>query len=881
MGAVELEQQQQQQQQQAGQQAERQKLQQARLYGASIELVDFLEPEHDGIDHDDDVRWLMPTAERLAAGLRAKQAGGRLFSAASAAAKAARARAPAPACEGASGEKGSLRLYHAAAAHYAEAVGYFRPEPSELKREQQRLRVQGARRDKDSQEKKTQKQQGADGSEEGDEQDEEGWGALCVRAEATFLRERVLSSDRQAVVEMLLRPCHLNLSMCALKLCQYKRAAGHADRALELGRLCEPAAKDVKADAKALYRKGMALAGMAELRQARECMLDAARIAVQGSAQQKEAQRQAAAMGKRLKEQKQRNKKSFGKMFERMQREDAEQGEGEGEGEGEDVYRRYQERQPSEPRGDLSHHPLVQWLARDKRHDGDYSASTDAGGWKNNPSFPQSHFGVKDQEEADTSNAHAANEGVKEEAEAKTKTMEKEKQKQKATREKAPAPAPAPEPEPELMPKAVPDSAPAAPETNGQTHTETAHLPKPSAPPKPPPRRRDYLEAQRQQQSQQDQQTASDTGTDGDGDGDGDRDRDRADVGTGEPRDDEHGVEEAARSKEVAALMSMSPEAFDAKVKELTQTYGEIERAQKARERQKREDQKRKERERVAAQPTLAQRIGQAEGKYRQAGLRLRSAADVGAAAALLEEALEGLVPKDTREFDTYRAELDRLGVGASASAGANRKVRGSDGDGDGDGADDRCYSGLTEEEVVHMQAAKLPCHLLLAECKLQQQQKNSNNKKGAKKGEGFGQALYHCDKGLAILKQTQGRQHETQHKLHHWRTKAKALFCRGQALIGLDQLDEAEVTATQALKLVRAAAAAAATAAEAEAEDASASTPSPALTEDDVEQALQQIKAARREQRQRRRLEKEKEKEKKAGGLFGAASPLAGAFAS
>ena len=45
---------------------------------------------------------------------------------------------------------------------------------------------------------------------------------------------------------------------------------------------------------------------------------------------------------------------------------------------------------------------------------------------------------------------------------------------------------------------------------------------------------------------------------------------------------------------------------------------------------------------------------------------------------------------------------------------------------------------------------------------------------------------------------------------------------------------------------------------------------------EDDVEQALRQIKAARREQRQRRRLDKEK-----AGGLFGAASPLAGAFAS
>ena len=57
------------------------------------------------------------------------------------------------------------------------------------------------------------------------------------------------------------------------------------------------AAKDVKADAKALYRKGMALAGMAELRQARECMLDAARIAVQGSAQQKEAQRQEALRG--------------------------------------------------------------------------------------------------------------------------------------------------------------------------------------------------------------------------------------------------------------------------------------------------------------------------------------------------------------------------------------------------------------------------------------------------------------------------------------------------------------------------------------------------------------------------------------------------------
>ena len=111
--------------------------------------------------------------------------------------------------------------------------------------------------------------------------------------------------------------------------------------------------------------------------------------------------------------------------------------------------------------------------------------------------------------------------------------------------------------------------------------------------------------------------------------------------------------------------------------------------------------------------------------------------------------------------------------------------------------------------------------------------------------------------------------------KLHHQRTRAQALFYRGQALVGLGRLDEAEVTATEALKLVRAVAVAAPTPTPA----ASLSlSPSPSPLEDEIEQALRHIKAGRREQRQRR--QKDKKKEEGAGGLFGAASPLAGAFA-
>jgi hypothetical protein len=901
-----------------------------------IELIDFQSPRKQSAVFDEkgsDNNSTMTTAERLAAGLRAKQSGGRLFSKATAAAKKAVAKKAAAQTKEAAvagtdattaaeaNDSGSAKgrhgydAYEGAALNYAEAVAFFRPRLTATQKEAVKARKAGQKQEEKLQNK----------ADAGDDDDES---AVELREEGRFLVERILSADRAEVITSLLQPCHLNLSMCALKRGEHKRALRHAEWTLTLSRIkseCSQVPSEgerpkpptsggqssggqsnggqsMSFEAKAHYRKALALVGLAEVKQAKASMLEAARLAPQS----REVRRQVDALGKKLKEQKSRDQKSFGRLFERAESET-------------DAMDGYQKR-PAEVRGDMAHHPLVQWLARDKRNDlNDQEKGREKlkgeggyGGWKSNPSFPQSQKGLTgadDGECGDTAEvvqaaevaeqavptpaapaaaapalptaapalpipatfvtksaqeiALEAQEIASEIAAIKTQISDdnyeragelRNLQLKQAATESAAAKVAATEnaaAEKAAAAKATAEKVAAEKEAAEKAAVEAAAAEKAAAETAAavkaarvsiaPPRRRDY----RMEQISEQQHGSSTVTAAADP------------VGApkkGELADMMSGFSANPSEKDLSDIMALSPEEFDAKVKELTKTYGEIERAQKAQERQKEEKKKGK------GKATLAQKLTRAHRK-RESGQRKHAEGKPKVAVELFEEALASLAPseEDRQAYDIYQTEMAKYNTSAASSSAD--LMHG-----------DPAYSGLTDVEVVQLQQEQLPCHLGLAECQLHLANCNARGDQASKKC--FEEALHHSSKALAVVMQRSGGRgaglqgSAMEMKAERERkdaTKVDALYRRGQAHAGLDRYEEAEADVEEALKLLIA-------------RSSQLQVAEVGDQEEEIEAALQTIRACRQEQRERAQQERT-DTQRERGGLFGSASPLAGAL--